>query len=271
MTIGVLTQLIGTPFYDTIAQGVIAGLSGTGYWPIFVDGQWKKDEETDGIRALIGRQVDGLVLIGGDIDCDEITELCDDLPLVIAARNLTDHQHHCVHMDNVDGGYRATKHLLEHGHRNIAIIRGLKHHPDAIDRFTGYKQALEEFSIPLEPNLILDGDFSAESGVACTDQLIRSKQPFTAIVAANDITAFGARLSLYRHGISVPDQVSLIGFDDQMESAFTTPPLTTIRQPAREMGEQAARAVLAIINGDDITPDTVKGELIERESVSGSR
>jgi LacI family transcriptional regulator len=119
--------------------------------------------------------------------------------------------------------------------------------------------------------LILDGDFSAESGVACTDQLIRSQQPFTAIVAANDITAFGARLSLYRHGISVPDQVSLIGFDDQMESAFTTPPLTTIRQPAREMGEQAARAVLAIINGDDITPDTVVGELIERESVSGSR
>ncbi len=268
MTIGVLTQIIGSPFYDTIAQGVIAGLSGSGYSPIFVDGQWQQDEEVVGIRALLGRQVDGLVLIGGDVPAEEILDLCGDLPTVIAARQLPDKFHNCVFMDNVDGGFQATKHLIEHGHRDIAIIKGLAHHADALDRFAGYRKALEEAGIPLRDELVLDGDFSAESGVAAVEQLHDRGVRFSAIFAANDIMAFGARLALSRFEIDVPSQVSLVGFDNQMESAYTTPPLTTMHQPAREMGAEATKAVLAMIKGEPFETRRYGGRLVARESVS---
>ena len=268
MTIGVLTQLIGSPFYDTVAQGVISELNGTGYSPIFVDGQLQQDEEVDGIRALLGRRVDGLVLIGGGVPSAQIEELCSELPTVIVARQLTSELHRCVYMDNVDGGYQATKYLIEHGHSRIAIIRGLDNNPDAIDRVNGYQRALGEAGIVVDQRLNLAGDFSAESGVRGVEELLARKAEFTAIFTANDMTAFGARLALYRHNIRVPDEVSIIGFDDQMEAAYVTPPLTTIRQPAREMGEQASRAVLDMINGNDFESVRVQGELIERESVA---
>lgn len=271
MTIGVLTQLIGSPFYDTVAQGVIAGLSGTGYSPIFVDGQWQSDEALEGIHALLDRQVDGLVLIGGDVPGDEISELCANIPTVIAARELPDSQHTCVFMDNIDGGYQATRHLIEYGHRDIAIIRGLSHHPDAIDRFAGYSQALDEAGIQLRDELVIDGDFSADSGIGAVQQLYSRGTTFTAIFAGNDMTAFGARLQLSRMNLDVPNDVSLVGFDNQMESAYVTPPLTTIHQPAREMGAAATDAVLAMLNNEPIESRRVTGKLIKRDSVSHPR
>lgn len=268
MTIGVLTQLIGSPFYDTIAQGVIAGLGDSGYSPLFADGQLQKSKEIEAVRALIGRQVDGLVLIGGGVPGDEIVDLRGELPTVIVARQLASDRHHCISMDNIDAASQATQYLIERGHRKIAVICGLKHHTDTRDRLSGFQQAMRENDLPIEPHLILDGDFSAESGQRCIEQLLARSESFTAVFAFNDMMAFGARLALYRREIRVPHDVSLIGFDDQMEAAFTTPPLTTVRQPARKMGEQAARSVLAMIQGQTTDSEPIRGTLIERESVA---
>ena len=268
MTIGVLTQIIGSPFYDTISQGVIAGLSGTGYSPIFADGRWERGAEVEAIDTLVSRRVDGLVLIGGDVPDDDITQLCAQLPTVLAARKTDLPEHNCVYMDNVAGGFDATSHLIEHGHNSIAFIQGIAHHPDAIDRFTGYKTALQKNGIKLNPNLVLKGDFTAKSGAAAVETLINNKTPFSAIFAANDIAAFGARLALHRHGLRVPEDVSLVGFDDQMESAYMTPPLTTIRQPALEMGQRASAAVLSLINGEPFESQMFRGQLQARESVA---
>ena len=267
MTIGVLTQNIGSPFYDAISQGVIAGLDGSGYSPIFVDGRWQRGVEIEAINALLGRRVDGLVLIGGDIAADQLEKLCHDLPTVVVARKLAADTHHCIYTDNVDGGYRATKFLIEKGHRQIAIIHGIDHHPDAIERFEGYKKALEEAGIELDPSLVLDGDFSAESGERAIDKLCERGQSFSAVFAANDMTAFGARLALYRRGLHVPGDVSIVGFDDQAESAFMAPPLTTIRQPGRRMGAEASRSLLELIEGKSFNSEPYLGELIVRESV----
>ena len=268
LTIGVLTQKIGAPFYDAIAQGVILGLGETGYSPIFVDGQWRTDLEVQAIQALVGRRVDGLVLIGGGIPGAQLTELSGDLPTVVVGRNLTDEQHDCIFTDNVEGGYLATQHLIEYGHRDIAIIRGIAEHADAVDRFDGYRRALAEENIELNPALVIDGDFSAESGVAAIDALLAREQEFTAVFAANDTTAFGARLALHRAGLRVPEDVSLVGFDDQAEAAFMVPPLTTIRQPAREMGAEASRALLSLIDGESFESRSLRGELQVRESVA---
>lgn len=268
MTVGVLTQLIGSPFYDAISQGVIAGLGYSDYSPIFADGQWQETKQIDAIGALVGRRVDGMVLIGGGVPSDEISRQCSGLPTVIVARNLPSDRHHCIYMDNVSGGYLATRYLLQQGHRQVAIIRGLEHHPDAVDRFAGYQQAFNEAGLTPDPRLIVDGDFSAESGIRAVNELLSRDLAFTAIFAANDLSAFGARLALDQRGMQVPRDVSLLGFDDQLESAYVTPPLTTVRQPAREMGRQASEAILNLIEGGEFSTQAVQGELIIRQSVA---
>lgn len=266
MTIGALTQNIGSPFYDAISQGVITGLGDTGYSPIFVDGRWQPKIEVGAIKALLGRRVDGLILIGGTMPVDELNELCGDLPTIIVGRQVPNT--HCIYTDNIDGGYLATKLLIEHGHREIAFIRGIAHHPDVIDRFQGYKNALHEAGIELNKSLVIDGDFTSESGVQAIETLESRKQSFTAVFAANDTTAFGARLALYRRNLRVPEDVSIVGFDDQAEAAFMAPPLTTIRQPARRMGTLASSALLGLIDGAPFQSQSFQGELKIRESVS---
>ena len=268
MTIGILTQNIGSPFYDAIAQGVIEGLRGTGYSPIFVDGQWQQSTESEVIRTLLGRKVDGLVLIGGDIPIKELNQLRDRLPTIAVGRQLVGWENQCVYIDNVDAAYRATMHLIDLGHRDIALIRGLKHQPDAIKRFEGYSQALADAGIEFDSELICPGDFTAQSGVLAVNSLLARNTHFSAIFAANDMVAFGARLALHRHGIRVPEDVSIVGFDDQAEAAFMTPPLTTIRQPALEMGTAAAFALVKLIRGEAYELPELPVTLQLRESVA---
>ncbi|MFN3190115.1 MAG: LacI family DNA-binding transcriptional regulator [Aureliella sp.] len=268
MTIGVQTQLMGSPFYDTISQGIISEMRGSGYSPIFVDGQWTAESEEEGIQALIGRRVDGLILICGAISAERIREICGQLPTVIVARELPAEHHNCIYVDNVDAGYRATQHLVYFGHREIAMVQGLAHHPDAIDRLEGYKKALAENDIPFDPELIVEGTFLPESGEAAVDQLLANNKKFSAVFASNDMMAFGVRLALHKRGLRVPEDVSIVGFDDQAESAFTTPPLTTVRQPAIEMGRLAAQSVLELIDGKTFEPRAMQAQLQARESVA---
>ena len=268
LTIGVLTQKMGSPFYDAIAQGVIAGLAESEYSPIFADGQWESSREQNAILALVGRRVDGLVLIGGSLSSEEIAELSGGLPTVIVARMFPEGPHCSISVDNIGGAFLATQHLLENGHQRIAIIRGIASHVDSIDRYAGYKNALLAAGLIPDRRLVVDGDFSAESGIAGVEKLLAQQHEFTAIFAANDLTAFGARLALQRHGKRVPEDVSIVGFDDQLEAAYMTPPLTTVRQPAREMGQQAAQGILKLLSDGHFSSVVMHGEMIIRESVA---
>ena len=160
MTIGIVTQNIGSPFYDSIAQGAIKGFSGTGYSPIFVDGQWEQTTEMEVLNTLLGRRVDGLLLIGGKMPVEEMNTLRERIPTIVVARKLAGWSDRCVSVDNVEAGYVATKHLIDLGHRDIAIFRGIKDHPDAIQRFEGYVKAMEESGIEFNTDLVYQGDFS---------------------------------------------------------------------------------------------------------------
>jgi len=271
MTLGVLTQNIGSPFYDALSQGVIRGLAGTGYSPLFVDGQWQQSTEAESIRTLIGRRVDGLLLIGGDVPVEDLNDLRERIPTIVVAREIKGWENHCIHVDNVQAGYDATRHLIDFGHQRIALLRGIKEHPDAIHRFEGYVKALEEAGIKFDPELVFQGDFSGQSGVMAVNSLVAKGTHFTAIFAANDMVAFGARLALSRHGLRVPEDVSLVGFDDQAEAAFATPPLTTIKQPAVEMGTAAARAIVNLIHDQPYELACLPVELMKRESVARLR
>lgn len=268
LTVGILTQNIGSPFYDSVAQGVIEGLAGTDFSPIFVDGQWQQTTESEVIRTLLGRRVDGLILIGGDVATNELDDLRLQLPTIVVAREMPGWEHQCIFIDNEAAGYEATKHLIDFGHRNIALLHGVETQPDAIQRYEGYARALTEAGIGVNPELVYKGDFSGQSGVMAVNSLLARGVHFSAIFAANDMVAFGARLALHRQGIRVPNDVSIVGFDDQAEAAFMTPPLTTMKQPAVTMGRASVKALLELI--DNKKPDLPKlsAELQKRESVA---
>lgn len=275
MTIGVLTQNFGSPFYDGILQGILQGLEGSDYWPMFADGRWYEKVEKHALHLLLDRRVDGLIIIGGQLDAEMLQSILKTTPLVVVAREISPIRDRCLYVNNYEAGYAATRYLIDMGHRHIAHITAPTINKIAIDdvekRFEGYKQALTDASLPVDSQLIMEGNLLQQSGVLAVEMLLSRGRPFSAIFAANDQMAFGARLALYRRGIRVPEDVSLVGVDDEPSAAYIVPPLTTVRQPAVEMGQRAAQAILAFINGK--TPDLspFKAHLVVRESVSRYR
>jgi LacI family transcriptional regulator len=270
-TIGVITQNISNPFYDAILRGVRQGLEGSGFYPIFADGRWQAAKEQKAIETLLARRVDGLIILGGCSSEEALQQLGEQASLIIIGRNLPSLDNQCLPLDDFEGAYKATQYLIGLGHQRIAHITGLLSHQDAVERQAGYEQALADAGLELDPDLIIEGDFLEQSGVLAVEMLFTQARLFSAIFAANDQMAYGALLGLYRRGIRVPDDVSLIGFDDQRTSAYTTPPLTTIRQPAIEIGETAAQAILHLLKDKPFEMPAFPAELIIRESVARYR
>lgn len=265
-TIGVLTQNIGSPFYDGISQGILSSLSSTDYSPIFADGCWSSETGVAAAETLLGRMIDGLIVVGSQLTETQLEQLKNRGPILIVGRQVKGWENRCMYLDNEQAGYEATNHLIQLGHKKIAHITGISDHQDAIRRKAGYVRALEEAQIKVDPELICEGNFDGKSGEAAIENLLKKGTEFTAAFAANDMMAFGARLALYRHGVDVPKAVSIVGFDDQAECAFVTPPLTTVRQPADEMGVAAAAAMIQLIAGEDIELPKLKSELVRRDS-----
>ena len=267
-TIGVVTHDIGSPFYDSVARGVAIELGESPYSPIFVDGQWHDEVEENAIHTLIERRVDGLILIGGTVSQKKLNKIRDEIPLVVAGREISDWEDSCFYIDNFAGSYEATKYLIDSGHTEIAFISGIKNHQDAIRRKKGYTQALKDSGIEVNEALMFEGDFRAPSGVLAAESLLNRSTRFSAIFASNDEMAIGARLYLYRRGIRVPEDISVVGFDDQPTSAFVTPPLTTVRQPAFELGGAAAKALVHLLDDKPYELPELSTKLIIRESVA---
>jgi LacI family transcriptional regulator len=275
MTIGVLTQNFGTPFYDGILQGILLGMEETDYWPIFADGRWQLDIEQKSLEQLLARRVDGLILVGGQVSEEALRKIADNMPLIVVARELKTLPENCLYVDNFQAAYQLTQYLLGMGHRDIAhITASVVYHDSVKDiqkRLEGYQQALRDAGIEPDPDLVVEGDLQQSSGVLAMEMLMARGRSFSAIFAANDQMAFGARLAMYRRGIRVPQDISLVGFDDESSAAYMVPPLTTVRQPSVQIGRDAARAVLALIRGNlpDLPP--YKAELTIRESVTRQR
>ena len=186
--------------------------------------------------------------------------------MVVVGRELHTERIFSIDFDNHTGGLLATQHLIECGHRRIAFIAGDPLHKDALDREAGYRAALERAGIVFDPALVLMGDFTEAGGLMAVNRLLESGLAFSAIFAANDQTAIGAALGLYRRNVRVPDDVSLVGFDDLAPAKFSVPPLTTIRQSVYEIGSEAAGAMLAMLKGQAPVADLPLPELVARES-----
>ena len=249
LSIGVVTQAIDSPFYGVALRGIEEALAPAGYSPLFMSGHWNADEEARCIDVLRARRVDGLIVLTGRLSDAALRSVAKSLPVVVTGRDLKAPHLYALNFDNVEGARLATHHLVALGHRRIAFIMGDPRHPDAVERQRGYRDALEAAGLRVDPALVMPGQFSEESGLLAVERLLDSRTPFSAIFAANDQMAFGAALALHRRGYRVPDDVSLVGFDDLASAQYAIPPLTTVHQPVRELGRLAAQAMLDLLAG----------------------
>ena len=263
--VGILPQGISNPFYSRLLKGVEQGLRGSAYYPLFASGE-QPAEQASALDLLLSHRVEALIIMGGHIPDDELLDVARRLPVVTIGRTIRGLEWRCVRVENREGAYKATRHLRDLGHTRIAHITGLPWHGDAVARLEGYRQALRDTGIDPDPALVVEGDFEEQSGLAGTEKLILSGAPFTAIFAGNDQMAYGAGLALFRRGLHVPRDVSIVGFDDQPSAAYMWPPLTTIRQPAVEMGIATARALLDELRGRGFVQPTFHTDLVLRAS-----
>lgn len=266
-TIGVLTQSLESGYFNKTMTGIEDVMKAAGYALLIMSGHWHADEEAEHVELLIGRRVDAMAILTGNMTDAQILNFSKRVPIVAFGRKLQSERAIGFTLDNYAAACEAVELLIEQGHRRIAFIAGPDNQEDARARLAGYRDTLTRHKLAVEPDLIVAGDFQESGGLLAVNQLLASKQRFTAIFAANDLTAYGARLALYRRSIRVPDDISIIGFDDLHSSMYTTPPLTTVRQPLYEVGTAIANLMLPMIGHSGAPVELPTLELVVRESV----
>lgn len=266
LSIGVVTQAIDSPFYAASLRGIEDVLDPAGYSPLFVSGRWDAQTEKRCIEILLSRRVDGIIVLTGRLTDASLKSFAQRVPVVVTGRSIKGRGLHSLDFDNLEGARQATQHLIECGHRNIAFISGDPPHPDAIQRLAGYRLALEQAGIAFDPDLLVKGAYSEASGVDAVSKLITARKKFTAVFAANDQMAIGALHGLHSHKLRVPEDVSLVGFDDLPSSLYALPPLTTVHHPAYDMGRLAAEAVLQLLDGVKPQQEVPRPRLVVRGS-----
>jgi LacI family transcriptional regulator len=271
LSIGVLTQAIDSPFYGAELRGIEDECDKAGYNALYVSGHWNAAEEARCIDVLRSRRVDGIIVLTGRLSDQALRACAKALPVVVTGRTLKTGALFSLKFDSVGGARLAIEHLLALGHKRIACITGDPAHPDAIERLQGYRQALEQAGIAYDPGLVAAGQFNEASGLLAMERLLDSRQRFTAVFAGNDQMAFGAALALYRRGLRVPDDCSLVGFDDLGGASYAIPPLTTVHQPGYELGQIAAQAMLQLLGGSKPDVGMPEPRLVVRESSSSPR
>ncbi|SRR6266536_1618740 len=221
------------------------------------------------LALSVAGRVDALVVMARSVREADVRMLADRVPTVLLAggRRLkgTDY----VGVDNVGGARAATQHLLEHGFEDIAFMGGPANSPDARARFAGFREALAAAGLEAPDRPEVHGNFTERGGAAAMDELLRLRpRPPRAVVVGNDQMAVGAGAFLAETGLSVPEDVALTGFDDIQLARYVTPPLTTVRQPMRRLGEECVRLLLRRLDDPEAVPQTVElaTELVVRQS-----
>lgn len=249
-TIAVLAYDLSDPFCIPIVRGIQAGLQPANYLPLLMDTQTQRRLFDTYLKMILERRAEGVIVIASWIF--EETDLLADIeknhvPIVIVGRDLTSRKISSLFVDNEAGGALALRHLSELGHRRIAVIRGPEELFDSGPRWAGVKHAAEEAGIEIDSRLVFqlpnltDPTSGFEGGLEFAKQILDSRRPFTAVLAFDDLTALGVVRGLTEAGLKVPEDCSVVGFDDVLPAIVATPGITTIHQPLREMGLLSAQ------------------------------
>jgi len=260
-----MARLFGDLYLAAIIGGIHRRLEASDYVLNLMSASSKTDGKT--MRYLQGGNVDGAIVISHHTDDTFITTLTQTLPVVFGGRPAVHVDGgYIVDVDNVAGSRTGTEHLVNIGRKRIATITGPQTMPGGIDRVTGFLAALNEAG--LEPGPIVEGDFTLRSGTEAMREVLRQDPKIDGIFVASDVMAAGAIPVLRSHGLSVPDDVAMVGYDDSEAAVTAEVPLTTIRQPAAMMGATISSILIDVLNGVEDHPRMtfLPTELILRSS-----
>lgn len=254
-TIVIIVPSTINEFYTAVIQGVELTARKHGYLPFICCTNDDAQTEKDFIDDLLSKNVDGFILV----PCQNDTAFYKSIPkpVVFVDRQCEEGEIHSVVVDNVGGSYRAVKHLLDNGHRKIAIING-PHDTNGKERYWGYEQALRDFAISVNPDYIKTGDWFEENGYRSTNELLSLEDPPTAIFATNNLICQGVLKAFRDLNLRVGEDISLVGFDDHELARFLLPSISVVDRPTIEMGTSAAEILFKIMkNKDDDRPQKV--------------
>jgi LacI family transcriptional regulator len=272
-TIGLITGGLGNGFYVQMSVGAVRELRRHNYRVLLSTTDTDPDGAPDFIHMLNDQRVDGVLLARDTVqaDSDPLLHLQEvDLPIVTTGYRLPHPSLHVVDVDNVDGARQAVRHILQCGHRHIAMITGWPIFKAAQSRIEGYRLAHAEAGYTPDARLIREGRWAIASGYECMKDLLAFGPTFSAVFAQSDEIAVGAIHAIREAGLRVPHDISVIGFDDMAMARFFDPPLTTMRQPIEAIGVAAARLLIQKIEHPDqmFEDKLLQTELVIRDSVA---
>jgi len=234
---------------------------------VLADGKHSAQDERNAIDLLIELRCEAIMLYPKYLSVSEMDDIVDKIqtPIVVINRELIRNRRHCVFTDHQRSSEEMMAHLLAHGHTRIAFISGCNDSPTGERRLQGYRNALLNAGIDPDPQLVVQGSWSTESGYDAGLQLLARNIPFTCVLAANDDMAIGVAKAFQDAGKTIPGDISLAGFDDSVIGKYYTPSLTTVRVPIDEMMQDAIKILL---HPDESVPSSHQGTLVSRDSVT---
>lgn len=267
MTIGVLIPELDNLFATSIISTIENIIIKKGYSTIICDYKSDRELEVKKLNFLIDRLVDGIIVMPSYLTKDDIAHI--DVPTVFIDRKIDSVNSDFVVVDNADASFNATNYLMECGHKKIGVILGPKYVYTSQERFKGYESAFKSKNMELNSNYIINGNYDIKTGHDATIQLIKMKNPPTAIYATNYEITLGAIIALNEMNINVPDEISLVGFDNQEMANVVRPKVTIVAQPIEKIGKYIARTILEHIENPDkeTTCKVLKTNLIIQDSV----
>jgi DNA-binding LacI/PurR family transcriptional regulator len=268
--IGVVVTSIADPFNGEIVAGIEEVANQHGYSVILATSQTNPEREIAVARSFQERRVDGILVASSRVGALYMPVLSElNIPFVLLNNQHPSEFIHSLSIDNVSGAYQATRHLIELQHTKIAYIGDQSGLHSDTERYAGYERAMLEDKLPILPDFVLRGDGKTEGGMRAAAQLLNISDRPSAIFCYNDMTALGVIQEARNHAVEIPHDLSVVGFDDLFFAPFLQPPLTTIHQPRRAMGQRAMEILLALLRGESAEKTvTVEGRLIVRGSTA---
>ncbi len=253
-TVGLIVPDIRNSFFSVLAKGIEDECRKNGWTVILCNTSDMHQRDLEYIHMLSSKGIDGILYcMSSDSILEKFQESYDllnklNIRFIMLDRSFELPNLITAKLNHLKGGYIATKHLIELGHKHIACVTGPRYLNDSDQRLKGYMKALKEAGIPYDESIIVEGNYHMDTGINAVDKL--ANKHFSAIFAFNDMMAYGVYKGLKARGLSVPKDISIIGYDDIFLSEILEVPLTTIHQPIERMGAAAARHLISVIEND---------------------
>jgi DNA-binding LacI/PurR family transcriptional regulator len=272
-TIGLVVTTVADPFTSEVVTGIEQTANDHGYCVFLADSNADPDREKKIVQSFAEQRVDGIIVTSSRVGALYLPLLSEMMvPIVLVNDQYPGAFVHSVMICNQEGSRAVAEHLIGLGHRRIAYIGDQFGYQSDTERHAGYREALDAAKIAALPEFLVRGDGKPEAAMRAMDTLLALSNPPTAVCCYNDMTALGAMRSIRMHGLRVPEDISIAGFDDLFVATYTDPPLTTVRQPMRRMGQLAMENLIKLMSGQEsVVKIKVKAELIVRESTAKVR